>query len=129
MAIDKGEVYRSSGGRCWYCGKQTIFYEDRLNDAALGDVFTVDHIIPISAGGNDDLVNLRCACFSCNAAKKNKSVEEYRRQIARKMIGAPVFSEKQLEWMQTHYGLSVQKDVDEAVQSLYLDIVFWGETE
>lgn len=34
--------------------------------------FTIDHIIPVSQGGNDDLANLALACFHCNRRKSNK---------------------------------------------------------
>lgn len=30
---------------------------------------TVDHIVPISKGGNNDDANLRAACWKCNASK------------------------------------------------------------
>ncbi len=34
--------------------------------------FTMEHIIPISQGGDDRLSNLALSCFSCNRAKSNK---------------------------------------------------------
>ena len=34
--------------------------------------FTVDHIIPLSQGGIDDLENLALACFHCNRRKSNQ---------------------------------------------------------
>ena len=34
--------------------------------------FTVDHCIPISLGGSDDLHNLALACFHCNRRKTNR---------------------------------------------------------
>lgn len=30
---------------------------------------TIDHIIPVVAGGTDDMDNLQTLCFSCNASK------------------------------------------------------------
>ena len=29
----------------------------------------VDHVIPISRGGTDDISNLKTACFKCNRGK------------------------------------------------------------
>jgi hypothetical protein len=34
--------------------------------------FTIDHIIPLSLGGSDELDNLALACFHCNRRKANK---------------------------------------------------------
>ena len=33
----------------------------------------VDHIIPVSQGGTDDIHNLRCLCFRCNRGKHAKT--------------------------------------------------------
>jgi 5-methylcytosine-specific restriction endonuclease McrA len=35
--------------------------------------FTVDHVIPLSLGGSDNLDNLALACFHCNRQKTNRS--------------------------------------------------------
>ena len=37
---------------------------------------SVDHIIPVAKGGNDDLDNLVTACWKCNLNYKDKSVGE-----------------------------------------------------
>jgi hypothetical protein len=34
--------------------------------------FTVDHVVPLSLGGVDDLENLALACFHCNRRKTNR---------------------------------------------------------
>jgi hypothetical protein len=36
--------------------------------------FTVDHLVPLSSGGNDHPDNLALACFHCNRQKTNKLV-------------------------------------------------------
>ena len=33
--------------------------------------FTIDHVIPLTQGGNDNLDNLALACFHCNRRKGN----------------------------------------------------------
>lgn len=37
---------------------------------------TIDHVVPLSRGGLDELDNLKLAHWSCNRAKSNKLVEE-----------------------------------------------------
>jgi len=37
----------------------------------------VDHVIPYSKGGTEDLDNLVLCCQSCNSGKGVKSLEEY----------------------------------------------------
>ena len=34
--------------------------------------FNVDHVMPLSLGGNDSLENLTLACFHCNRRKTNR---------------------------------------------------------
>lgn len=34
--------------------------------------FTIDHVIPVSEGGEDTVENLALACFHCNRHKSNK---------------------------------------------------------
>jgi len=38
---------------------------------------TIDHKVPISRGGTNDLKNLCCACEECNFEKKDMTAEEY----------------------------------------------------
>lgn len=51
-------LYIKAGGRCELCGKKIL-----LEDMSL------DHRIPLSKGGEDDVSNLACTCDTCNKMK------------------------------------------------------------
>lgn len=53
--------------KCVYCGEPAT---------------QVDHIVPVSKGGTDDVSNLVPACRSCNSSKGNRDVDEWRSTIA-----------------------------------------------
>jgi len=55
------EVLKRSNYRCELCG---INAEDKALE--------VDHIVPKSLGGKDDLTNYQALCFTCNASKGNR---------------------------------------------------------
>mgnify|MGYP002813225513 FL=1 len=42
---------------------------------------TIDHIVPLSRGGTNDLQNLTIACRSCNARKGTKSFSEFQKEV------------------------------------------------
>ena len=49
---------------CEYCRAQELFSPDP---------FSVEHIIPLTKGGSNDLMNLAFACQGCNNHKYNKT--------------------------------------------------------
>lgn len=55
------------GNRCYLC----------LDVITSKTDMTIDHLIPKSQGGSDDIANLRIAHGKCNNAKKDLSLEEY----------------------------------------------------
>lgn len=56
----KEKVFKNDGYKCLCCGSK----ED----------LTVDHIIPISKGGNSSYYNLQTLCNKCNSLKDNKII-------------------------------------------------------
>lgn len=61
----KAQVRHRAQGLCEYChAPEQWQYVD----------FTVDHVLPLSKGGNDSLNNLALACFHCNRRKSNRLV-------------------------------------------------------
>lgn len=54
------KIFKRDAFKCQYCGSQPPAV-----------VLEVDHILPSSKGGSDDLVNLITSCFSCNRGKRD----------------------------------------------------------
>jgi HNH endonuclease len=70
--------------------------------------FTVDHVLPVSLGGSDNLDNLTLACFHCNRRKTNRLIgidPESQTEV-------PLFNPRQDRW-QEHFiwsmdGISIE---------------------
>lgn len=55
-------MFQRDGRICRYCGA----YAD-----------TVDHVVPVSKGGDESMSNMVACCRSCNYSKQDKSLEEW----------------------------------------------------
>jgi len=65
------ETYIRDGYRCVYCGRDlTERFDDWMS-------IEVDHIIPVSKGGNDNLENRVTTCSVCNRLKGIYLPEDY----------------------------------------------------
>jgi 5-methylcytosine-specific restriction protein A len=56
-------VFARDGFKCMEC-----------RDEPGVEMLHIDHVVPVSAGGSDDLTNLRVLCATCNLRKANKIV-------------------------------------------------------
>ena len=75
--IPIGRLYKRDGGTCYICGCKCSFDDHQIVDGNFitGKTYpTVEHVIPLSAGGPDSWENVRLACHSCNTKKSTKSV-------------------------------------------------------
>jgi hypothetical protein len=54
------EIFKKNNFTCQYCGKSSPDI-----------ILEVDHILPISKGGTNDLLNLITSCFDCNRGKSD----------------------------------------------------------
>lgn len=61
---EKDFILSKSHGRCCHCGKKI----------SVGKDFTVEHIIPLSKGGTNNIENIVALCKTCNDAKSDKVI-------------------------------------------------------
>lgn len=64
----KIDIWSKTEGRCYYCGL-LLDWETQ---------FTIDHIIPRIQNGGHHLENVVPCCRTCNSAKGDKTLEEFR---------------------------------------------------
>ena len=69
---EKKTIYAKANGKCAICGKPIKFKE-----------MTVDHKIPLSKGGTNDLSNLQLAHLMCNRAKSDLMNDEFMKLVNR----------------------------------------------
>jgi 5-methylcytosine-specific restriction endonuclease McrA len=60
-------VFQKNDGRCFYC-------HDELK---IEGGWHLEHMIPISRGGSDDLDNLVPSCQTCNLSKHSRTAKEF----------------------------------------------------
>ena len=69
------KVYRKTKGHCYLCGEFIDF-----------DSFEIEHKVPISKGGTNDLDNLFCSCHCCNTIKQDIYPEDFMEKISQIFI-------------------------------------------
>lgn len=97
------EVFKRDLFRCQYCGKTPPSV-----------VLEVDHIHPVSKGGNNEIDNLLTACFECNRGKNKNELTTIPEATGAK---TELLKEKELQYIefqkiQLKIEKRVQKEVD-----------------
>ena len=65
-------LYDRQGGKCALCGRQL-----QIDDwTSIEDYLTFDHILPVSRGGSNGLMNLQGLCHQCNYQKQDEYKED-----------------------------------------------------
>ena len=113
------EVFKRDSFKCQYCGK-----------SAPDVVLEVDHIIPVSKGGDNDISNLITACFNCNRGKRDKKLtDKQSAKLQKEELDKLNARREQLEmiaeWRKELLNLmneSIDKIVEIINQEFYLDI-------
>lgn len=62
------KVIKRDGRKCGLCKRYCVERTRRGPDLARDNDLTIDHVIPVSKGGETDLANLRVLCRKCNHA-------------------------------------------------------------
>lgn len=60
----RAKIYARDNGMCWLCGLHVSVR-----------IFSIDHVIPLSKGGTNNLSNLRLAHKDCNSIKSDHPIE------------------------------------------------------
>lgn len=66
------QIYSKTKGHCYLCGDFVDF-----------DTFEIEHRIPRSKGGTNDLKNLYCACHICNLIKHDIYPQDFDERISK----------------------------------------------
>jgi 5-methylcytosine-specific restriction endonuclease McrA len=59
------EVFKRDEFVCQYCGRKPPQV-----------ILQVDHIIPVSKGGDNEIINLITSCFDCNSGKSDIEIDD-----------------------------------------------------
>jgi len=66
--VYRKKVFELDGYRCHLCNKMC----DKTKAVPHPRAPTVDHVIPLAAGGTHEPSNCRTACFMCNSVKGDR---------------------------------------------------------
>lgn len=69
-------IWDKTKGRCCYCGEKV--------NPFIKNGYTYEHVDPQANGGGNGQENLMPCCKSCNSQKKDKTLGDYRRWLAKK---------------------------------------------
>jgi len=67
------EIAERDDFKCYLCGEDVDMSLPRRSKFGA----TIDHVIPLSRGGSDDVTNLRLTHWHCNCRKSDKFVEDF----------------------------------------------------
>ena len=65
--INRHDVYERDHWLCYLCGSDTRTTTDPFHPNSA----TVDHVTPLSRGGQHTMDNVRCCCLHCNSSKQD----------------------------------------------------------
>lgn len=61
------EIFERDNWTCYLCEQPVITTPDCFNPRSA----TIDHVVPLSKGGQHTRANVQCACLGCNSSKQD----------------------------------------------------------
>jgi hypothetical protein len=104
------EVFKRDSFKCQYCGK-----------SAPDVVLEVDHIVPKSKGGTDDILNLITSCFDCNRGKTDKTLDD-ETVLKKQMTQMEELNEKRIQIEMLAEWYKELRELDEKQVDLIEDV-------
>lgn len=95
------DVFKRDNFICQYCGRQPP-----------SAVLEVDHIVPVSDGGTNNIDNLIAACFDCNRGKGATSLETTPDSVARRAEIAKERKQQLDEFIKLQRQMKKREDTD-----------------
>ena len=115
------EVFKRDSFTCQYCGR-----------SAPEVVLEVDHIIPVSKGGTDELLNLVTSCRDCNRGKSAKRLSDDSTLVKQKAQLDELNEKREQMEMMIEWKKSLLKLIDsqvEAVEEMIVSLTGYGLTD
>lgn len=114
------EVFKRDSFTCQYCGTQ-----------APDAILEIDHITPVSSGGDNSLINLITSCRDCNRGKTNRALSDDSAVKVQKKQLDDLQQRKEIMEMMVLWKkelASVEEMEIDSVDSLIESMTEWGLT-
>lgn len=82
FTVTREALRERDGDACHYCRRVMDF--ERNDRKIRKDKATIEHVVPISAGGGHTFANTVLACWGCNSEKRNADADAFRERIERR---------------------------------------------
>lgn len=107
------EVFKRDSFTCQYCGAK-----------APDVILQVDHVHPVAAGGDNELLNLTTSCVPCNAGKRDKTLDDNSTLVRQRDQLADLQERREQIDMMLEWKRGLAKNDDYAVTQL---ADYWAE--
>ena len=109
VRFSRRNIFARDMGRCQYCGSKFPTSE-----------LSLDHVVPLSRGGQNSWVNVVCACTACNKRKGGRTPEQTHMKLIRPPLEPKFNPQISLKLRRKKY-YSWKQFLDEAYWSVALD--------